>query len=535
MNRKYFIQFLILTTSILFLLNACTFDESDAGGDSGNGDPNSTVPNTPGPVDGALNVDNFVTLSWRSAGADSYDVKFDSQNPPVVLVANNTTNSITDVVAPGLGTTYYWQVIANLPGGASSAGPVWSFVTRSDGAVSPGYIMILYELSAEPPSNVKVLFQVLDLAENGVGYLNVDDFEIYENGELVSNLESNLQITKSDDNDFLFQTLLMLDNSTSITNDPAQPNNLDELKSAAKYFVNNMTAQQEIAVYEFSSDAQQLIDFTGSGNSLKIINAIDNIHIGSPSTDLYGATITGADRLIEKITGTEIIQSAMVLFTDGDDTQDSHTLTQALNAIHKKSVYTVGLGTNVDPDILALIGNEGSYHISNISQLIQQFAIIQDDIELLANSFYWMEYISPKRGNFEHRFLLRIKNNPINSSVEGTFTSAGFVDPVPGVYFNTSFIYPYGKTDYNIISGGDEVEIHVATIGGDSDPQYTWKLPAGGELIITEHNADYSVVSIKAAAGIVNPTTVTAVVTDVPNNDAMNTFSDNINFVIYPN
>lgn len=77
--------------------------------------------------------------------------------------------------------------------------------------------------------------------------------------------------------------------------------------------------------------------------------------------------------------------------------------------------------------------------------------------------------------------------------------------------------------------------IRSTTIGGDSDPQYTWNLPAGGELIITEHNADYSVVSIKAAAGIVNPTTVTAVVTDVPNNDAMNTFSDNINFVIYPN
>lgn len=77
--------------------------------------------------------------------------------------------------------------------------------------------------------------------------------------------------------------------------------------------------------------------------------------------------------------------------------------------------------------------------------------------------------------------------------------------------------------------------IRGTTIEGISDPQFTWNLPAGGELIMTQHNADYSVVSIKAATGITNHTTVTAWVIDVPNNDAMNTFSDNINFVIYPN
>ena len=113
--------------------------------------------------------------------------------------------------------------------------------------------------------------------------------------------------------------------------------------------------------------------------------------------------------------------------------------------------------------------------------------------------------------------------------------SAGFVDPFPGIYFNTSFTFPYGKTDYNLISDADDIEITATTIGGDSDPQYTWTLPAGGELIITEHNANYSVVSIKAEAGITSQTTVTAKVTDVSNNDAMDTFSADINFVIYPN
>jgi len=228
----------------------------------------------------------------------------------------------------------------------------------------------------------------------------------------------------------------------------------------------------------------------------------------------------------------------MVLFTDGDDTQGSHTLTQALNSIYKKSVYTVGLGTDVDPEILALIGNEGSYTISQLNQLSLQFAIIQKDIELLANSFYWMEYVSPKRGNYEHKFHLRIKNNPITSYIEETFTSAGFVDPVPGIYFNTSFIYPYGKTSYNLIAGGNEIEILVTTIGGSSPSQYNWTFPLPPELIMTGHNADYSVVSIKAAPITTNPpavTTVTVTVEDVPNNDAMNTFLDNINFVIYPN
>ena len=535
LNAKYPAIILTLVTSLLIFPNSCTFDESDADNGNGNGNLNPYVPNTPSPVDGAINVDNSVRLAWQSANAESYDIIFDDNNPPSVIIENNTTENFKDVIAPGLGVTYYWQVIAHLPGGAFSAGPVWSFVTRADGAVSPGYIMILHGLTVEPPSNVRVLFQVLDLAENGVDYLTADDFEIYENGELVSNLESNLRITKSDVNNYKFQSLLMLDNSTSITSDPLNPANLDVLKSAAKYFANNMSAQQEIAVYEFSSSVTQLIDFTGYSNSGDISNAIDNINVGSPSTDLYGATITGADRLVENITGNEITQSAMVLFTDGDDTQDSHTLSQALNSIHDKSVYTVGLGTDINPEILSLIGNEGFYQIANLTQLIQQFDIILEDIDKLSKSFYWMEYVSPKRGNLEHRFLLRIKNNPVSSDIDGTFTSAGFVDAVPGIYFNTSFIFPYGKTEYNLLSGGDDIEIITTTVGGDSEPRYTWNLQAGGELILTGHNQDYSVVTIKAFAGITDQTTVTATVTDVPNNDAMDTFSDSINFVIYPN
>ncbi len=55
----------------------------------------------------------------------------------------------------------------------------------------------------------------------------------------------------------------MLDNSSSITNDPNNSNNLDDIKAAAKVFANNMLPQQEIAIYQFSNDVTKITDYLG--------------------------------------------------------------------------------------------------------------------------------------------------------------------------------------------------------------------------------------------------------------------------------
>ena len=95
------------------------------------------APARPNPLPGSINQPNDVTLSWFSANAS----RGDSLRYDVVLYEGNninqrmllTNSKDTTVVARGLlyNTTYYWQVTARNPAGATSRSVVWSFQTRA--------------------------------------------------------------------------------------------------------------------------------------------------------------------------------------------------------------------------------------------------------------------------------------------------------------------------------------------------------------------------------------------------------------------
>ncbi len=477
MNRQILWGLFLILSVFIF---SCSLDEDNAT------EPTvveSTTPNTPTPPDGSVDRESYQRLSWESSDAASYSVYFGKENLPLTLIKTRINENYADVIASEKGKLYYWKVVSHLSNGTNVEGPIWHFMTQTTGTTAPGYVITTHSLTTEEPNKVKMLFQVLDLENKGIDNLTIDDFELLEDGEDVSPTESNLLITKRQNNPYLMKTVLMLDNSTSITDDPAHQNNLDLLKAAAKNFVDNMASQQEVALFKFSSDAEKIVDFTSDKNALK--TAIDNISRGHATTNLYGAVIDGVSEWTDVIYPDNIVQGQMVLFTDGNDTQDSHTLGEALDAIGGKSVYTVGLGSEIEPEILELIGNRGAFTIVDMSQLNQIFLQIQLEINAYANSFYWMEYLSPKRGNNNHTLHLTIKDNPLAGSVgEGTFSSAGFFDPTSGVYLNSTFTNPAGYSQFTLVADGDPVTINVSTYGGDEEPYYTWS--SDTSLVITK-------------------------------------------------
>ena len=480
MNR--YIMWIILITLSVFVFS-CSLDKDIVTPPSSE----STTPNTPSPKNGAIDKKNYQRLTWKSAGASNYSVYFGKDKSLIgekrTLIKSKISEKYADVIASEYGKMYYWQVVAHLKDGTDKKGPIWFFTTKASTSTVPGYVITKHSLTTEEPNKVKMLFQVLDLENNGIDFLTIDDFEILEDGEPVSPTESNLQISKRQNNPYSIKTVLILDNSTSITDDPSHTNNMDLLKESAKSFVNNMSAQQEIALFKFSSSTEKLVDFTSDKNAL--IRAIDNIGRGHASTDLYGAVIEGTAEWTDLIDINNIVKGQMVLFTDGNDTQDSHTLGEALDAIGEKNVYTVGLGSEIEPEVLEQIGNQGSFTIADMSQLNQIFIQIQLEINAYANSFYWMEYSSPKRGNREHTLSLSIKDNPLAGSIaDGTFNSAGFFDAASGIYLNSSFLNPSGITEFDLVAGGDPVAISVSTYGGLNKPRYTWS--SDTSLVITK-------------------------------------------------
>lgn len=115
--------------------NGFGLDDIIVSGTSGGGNNPPYEPNTPNPIDGAINVSINADLSWIGGDPDSgdtvtYDVYFDTSSPPP-KVTNNQTDNTYDPSAMNMNTTYYWKIVAWDDQGESAEGQIWCFTTAS--------------------------------------------------------------------------------------------------------------------------------------------------------------------------------------------------------------------------------------------------------------------------------------------------------------------------------------------------------------------------------------------------------------------
>lgn len=468
---------------VLLFVSSCSL--------SGEGDDNNTTttvgkPNTPTPTHNAIDVESAVVLSWKCDSYSSFDVYFSKSNPPTDLYIENITTPNVTVVGLNFQTRYYWKVVSHQKDGSSVSSDIWSFVTKSNDN-SAGYLLVKSNIQTKLPSFVNIMFQALDPSGNGVDNLTTNNFDLYEDNLPVPVSESYLNIKKREETPYTLKTVLMLDNSTSVQQ------NLAEIKSAALSFVSSKIPQQEIAIYKFSEDAVLVQDFTS--DIAKLTSAINSIGVGFYTTDLYGAVVTGAGRWTDSFSYDKIVQGTLVLLTDGTDTQGSSTLNQALSAISGKRVYTVGLGTEIDPVVLRKIGNAGFYSSGSVSELTSQFLEVQLNIQKFANSFYSLEYMSPKRGNSFHTLRLFVKDNPYNGAnyyITGSFNSNGFYSIYSGLYINTSAEYPEGIDTLKITKGEYEIAKAETYLTANSG-SYTWDLSNQSDFEMLVDSTDNSI------------------------------------------
>ena len=350
--------------------------------------------------------------------------------------------------------------------------------------------LIPHRINTELPSFVNILFQVIDSDNWGVTSLSTNHFEVRENGQPVSLTESAMHVRKREaiTQSYTVRTVLMLDTSTSL-----EPH-LAQIKEAAITLIRNMTDQQVIALYEFSEAPVLLQDFTNDVDTL--IRAIQGIRLGFSTTNLYGSVIAGSARWRDAFTTTGVQQGFMIILTDGSDTQGSHTLYEALSARGDKNIYTIGLGNEIDPNVLQDLGNAGFFHITDVSklsaQLTAQFIEIQSRIASFADSFYWLKYLSPKRGDRNHELALSVKGNQLNSTIEGRFNSRGFYSVREGVFVNSSPSNSEGIEELRM-TRGDRVRLQAVTYPGFEIPQYSWELSNSDIVVIEPDPVDASV------------------------------------------
>ena len=166
---------------------------------------------------------------------------------------------------------------------------------------------------------------------------------------------------------------------------------LDELKAASTSFVNNVmpapeTESFKMAIYWFDGEDELHLLNPLTASTTELIAAIDGItqDISSdPSTDLYGAVIKStaiAEDLIEEgrsSEGSPIVAASVVIFTDGTDQASRFTEERALDAVNDAdrnvSFFSIGLGAEIDADVLTQIGKTASVFASNKEELETTF------------------------------------------------------------------------------------------------------------------------------------------------------------------
>lgn len=349
----------------------------------------------------------------------------------------------------------------------------------SDVIEGPIYAIPAYGVFTETPCFVNVMFPVVDDTGSGVSDFTLADFEVLEDEQPVSPSESALHLRRPDAVPYRLMTVLALDNSLSVDSE------LDRIKQAANGLVAEMLPGQQMAVIQFSEEVTLLQEFTTDQGLLTA--AIESIDTGFGGTNLYGAVIAGLGLWEEDYNVNEITTGFLIALTDGRDTAGRRTLSEALYTRGDKRVFTVGLSDELNTSALNSLGNAGYFHIDNAGQLADQFDLIQDEIEQHTSSFYWINYMSPKRGQFSHTLQVSIVDNEnpdLNRQIIASFSSEGFYGMPRGLYVNASTEQPEGL-DTVIVAPEDSLSLIAESYLVNQAPEYSWTV-SDTELIELE-------------------------------------------------
>lgn len=296
-----------------------------------------------------------------------------------------------------------------------------------------------------PPAKVSILFRVSDTQGNPISDLSANQFTIYEQGrndDCFNTISSSESLARISPNSQVFSnnTLLVLDLSNSVLQ-----GSLEELKTAATSFITNVMPSPEtesfkIGIYWFDGeDTLHLLNpLTSSTAELSAaIAGIDENISNDPSTDLYGAVLKStaiAEDLIEAgrdSEGSPIVAASVVLFTDGTDQASRFSEESALDAVNDAdpniSFFTIGLGSEIDQQILEDIGKTASVVAGNAAELEATFNQISARVSEQANSFYLFEYCTPKRdGSGENNLVIQLTEGVLQGAVQTKFRADGF-------------------------------------------------------------------------------------------------------------
>ena len=229
----------------------------------------------------------------------------------------------------------------------------------------------IYYLSLENVSNIDLIAIVSDESGNiyAASKTFIETLPAGKTAPLVFTWPEPFRETGNNICDYPADVSLIIDRSGSMDDlslDPPQP--LTDVKNTALYFISQFGKNIQHSLVSFANEPSQPIDAPLGFNLGIIRQAVNNISIATTSiqnTNIGGAILSAREEL-NSARHRKSIDKALVLLTDGVATLPVKTevkdypKTYALESaeLAKKdgiSIYTIGLGKNVDTDLLKRI------------------------------------------------------------------------------------------------------------------------------------------------------------------------------------
>lgn len=298
------------------------------------------------------------------------------------------------------------------------------------------------EAAAHRPSNVAVFFAVDKADGEPVANLLANDFNVYEDGKLVS-VDESQQTIVNPEIAAAHYTLLLVDMSASVTaNDQ-----LNVVTSAASAFVARVGQYQRVAVYAFDGgkNLYEIMPFTPSGaQTAQALASLTTFPTRDPSTNLHGAILQALVELDRglKASSAPLKFGSLVVFTDGTDRANRVPFQQMVDAVDatEHHVYALGVGHEIDDSALARIGKTGYIRVEDGADARTAFQDIADRIVDYTRRYYLLSYCSPARAG-KHVVSIEAVADGARGRLDYGFDANGFgptCDPGSPPPFDTS-------------------------------------------------------------------------------------------------
>ncbi len=308
------------------------------------------------------------------------------------------------------------------------------------------------------PNNVWVFFTV-EKGDEPVAGLQAEDFQIYEDNELVSIYESK-QVIQNPEVAAVMYTMLLLDVSGSIT----ESGSTDSLVDAAELFTDRVGKTQKVGVYAFDGDKEikSVVPFTESeGAAVGGLEGLRTYKAKDPSTNLHGAVIEGLKELKKQLDKEKkpLKFGTLVVFSDGTDRAARFSRDEMKGEIIKPQyddyeLYAIGVGVEIKKAGLNDIGVDGTELVTEQAEVKSAFERVAERIEKHTKRFYLLSYCTPARkGKHEVRIVANSKDPKGKGDLEWDFNADGF-GPPPDCDPNTPPSFPL-KTNGQPVEGSD--------------------------------------------------------------------------------